>query len=208
MNYITIENQPASKCSINRRNAVCDIFINDAPFNASLVVDGARIWHEGYQNWVHMIHRSYGKVKNHFPTYGGVEICDEWRSFMAFRKWWIEAYVAGWCLDKDILGNGKLYSPDTCLYIPQWLNKFMNISEASRGKHPIGTSKSGNGFIAHVKNPITGKHEYLGYFKTDLDGSAAWRARKLEITGLLKRDMDAIDSRIYARVRDFISQAS
>lgn len=208
MNYITIEGRLASKCSINRRNAVCDVFINDAPFNASLVVGGSRIWHEGYQSWVHMIHRAYGKVKTHFPTYEGVEVCEEWRSFMAFRNWWLRSYVPGWCLDKDILGNGKFYSPETCLYIPQWLNKFMNISEASRGKYPIGTTKSGNGFNAHVKNPITGEHEYLGYFKNSSDGSATWRARKLEIIELLKPDMDAIDPRIYSCVRKFISHAT
>ena len=207
MDYLIIENQPASKCSINRRKAVCGVFINDAPFNASIVVAGERLWHEGYRSWTHMIHRAYGKVKTHFPTYEGVEVCEEWRSFMAFRDWWICAHVQGWCMDKDILGNGKLYSPDTCLYIPQWLNKFMNISEASRGNSPIGTTKSGNGFNAHVKNPVTGKHEYLGHFKSAAEGSAAWRERKLEIVDLLKTEMDAIDSRIHARVKNFIARA-
>lgn len=38
-----------------------------------------------------------------WPSYIGVTVCDEWRSFMKFREWWLENHVDGWQIDKDLL---------------------------------------------------------------------------------------------------------
>jgi hypothetical protein len=42
-------------------------------------------------------------------------------------------------LDKDILYKGnKIYSPDTCVFVPQEINALFVKNDANRGDLPIG----------------------------------------------------------------------
>lgn len=68
-----------------------------------------------------MINRCYDKHGSSYHNYGGrgVIVCDEWRRDMrAFCDW---ALINGWQprlqLDKDINGNGLIYSPSTCCFV-------------------------------------------------------------------------------------------
>lgn len=65
-----------------------------------------------------IIDRCYNVKDISFPTYGkrGVKVCKEWRNDLSlFCEW---ALANGWekglQVDKDIKGNGMLYSPETC----------------------------------------------------------------------------------------------
>lgn len=61
-----------------------------------------------------------------YKNYGGrgVKICDEWKNdFMAFYNWAIaNGWQKGLQIDKDILGDGLLYSPETCCFVTQKKN--------------------------------------------------------------------------------------
>ena len=206
MNYLILESKLASPSSIAKRKPVLGRFINDAPFNVSMSVSGGRINHEGYQAWVHMLHRCYGKVKEQFPSYNGVEVCREWHRFMAFRTWWITSYKPGFCLDKDLLGSGKLYSPETCLYIPQGLNKLLNTSMARRGAQPLGVTFFNGKYRAYVRNPVSDTHEFLGDFDTPEQAHATWRNRKNEILEMMRPLMDSLDRQIYPAVKNKIAE--
>lgn len=77
--------------------------------------------HPIYSVWLAMNKRCYDVNDISYCRYGGkgVFVCDEWRNdFMAFYNW---ALANGWQpglqLDKDIRGNGKLYSPETCTFV-------------------------------------------------------------------------------------------
>ena len=74
-----------------------------------------------------MISRCYNDKNQAYGSYGakGVIVCDEWRNdYYLFEKWALSnGYVRGLELDKDIKGNSKLYSPQTCL----WVSKRKNI---------------------------------------------------------------------------------
>lgn len=65
------------------------------------------------------------------PTYAYTRVCDEWYdydNFYDFVKDPENGYRIGYHLDKDILsGNSKykLYSPETCIYIPKLLNQVL-----------------------------------------------------------------------------------
>ena len=75
-------------------------------------------------------------------------------------------------LDKDILIKGnKIYSPETCIFVPQTINSLFVKRDNKRGESVIGTSPRKNGkYVVHCNliNPETGesKCEYLGVYDT------------------------------------------
>ncbi|MDH7629243.1 hypothetical protein QHE53_21315, partial [Aeromonas salmonicida] len=61
--------------------------------------------------------------------YNPSTVCDEWLQFSNFLVWWKDNYIEDFELDKDfkslvLFGNPhhKLYSPETCQFIPKWMN--------------------------------------------------------------------------------------
>ena len=111
--------------------------------------------------------------------------------------WWLENQVDGWQLDKDLVGDGKLYSPDTCVFVPSWVNSFASNCTAARGENPIGTAVVNGCIVAQCRNPFTGHRESLGCFKSFSDASDAWRSRKIDFVYEMKSETDKIDKRIH-----------
>ena len=184
--------------------------VNDADYAVKPRVNGKQVACPAYRTWANMIQRAYNpKEQEKYPTYIGVKVCEEWRHFMAFRSWWLANNVPGWHLDKDLIGNRKLYSPRTCIFVPDWLNNFTIDSGASRGEWPIGVSwhKLRGRFQANCRHPF-GRQEHLGLFDCPEHAHLAWLVRKLEIAAEIKPQMDEIDIRIYPRVVDTIRNAS
>lgn len=77
--------------------------------------------HPLYSVWENMISRCYNPNVKAYLNYGGrgVVMCDEWHyDPESFIKWGIEnGWELGLELDKDIKGNGLLYSPETCKFV-------------------------------------------------------------------------------------------
>ena len=96
--------------------------------------------------WNSMIRRCYNNVyQKNYPTYGSCEVCEGWHNFQNFAKWYEENYyeIDGekMNLDKDILvKHNKIYSPETCIFVPQRINELFTKSNKSRGEYPIGVS--------------------------------------------------------------------
>ena len=192
------------------RGLVEGVGVNDAPYCTKPRIDGKKVVCPAYSAWQSMLKRSYSnKFHEKNETYKGVSVCEEWRSLMSFRAWWIESQADGWQVDKDLLSDACVYSPETCLFVPAWLNTFTIDRGAVRGKYKIGVTfhKGAGKFRALCSNPITKKREHLGYFNTPEAAHLAWRARKLELALELKPRMDEIDPRIYQRVCEIISNA-
>lgn len=89
---------------------------------------------EEYHTWGDMIRRCYSEDgKKRYPAYYHIcSVCDEWLNYQVFAEWFNENKypVEGRLhLDKDILFPGnKIYSPKTCLLVPQRINMlFMNL---------------------------------------------------------------------------------
>ena len=129
-----------------------------------------------YHTWHSMLERCYSeKYQEKYPTYNGCTVCEEWLNFQNFAKWYDEnSYEVNnekMNLDKDILvKHNKIYSPDTCIFVPQAINKLFVKCDRSRGDSVIGTSlyKGKYQVKCQVFNPETGKskNEYLGYYDT------------------------------------------
>jgi hypothetical protein len=74
-----------------------------------------------YSVWCAMKARCYNKKRTQYKDYGGkgVIVCEEWKKdFKAFYNWAINnGWKKGLQLDKDIKGDGLLYSPETCCFV-------------------------------------------------------------------------------------------
>jgi len=119
-----------------------------------------------YSVWKEMIRRCYNnKFQILQPSYIGCTVCDEWHNFQVFAKWFDENYYeikkVKTELDKDILiKHNKIYSPETCVFVPQRINVLFTKNNAARGKYPIGVSYSKiyNKFIGTLKNEHSTQH--------------------------------------------------
>ena len=92
-----------------------------------------------YRAWENMMSRCYYPKASRYEAYGGrgVKVCEEWHNFQNFAHWFDLNWSEGCDLDKDILGDGKMYSPTVCRYIPQALNKALNTSPTNTGKRVL-----------------------------------------------------------------------
>lgn len=141
-----------------------------------------------YQAWMNMLKRCYNHNELKMrPTYIDCTVCSEWLSFQSFAEWYELNHPkdgGSYHLDKDlkILGN-KVYSPETCLFVSRQVNNFTTDSGAIRGAFMIGVSwhRQAEKLRATCGNPITGKHEHLGLFISELSAHLAWRKRKSEL---------------------------
>lgn len=148
---------------------------------------GARKPTPAYRCWYAMLYRCYSGKK---PQYADCVVCDEWRSFKAFREWFEAHHKDGWELDKDILGNGLLYSPQTCVFVPKALNQFLTCTDGGKSKGATpGTFQS-----RIWKN---GRRKSLGTFASKEEASAAWRAAKRQQIFDRRAELDEIDPRLF-----------
>lgn len=99
-----------------------------------------------YKTWWGMLGRCYDlKTQEKQPTYVGCTICEEWHNFQNFAKWYDKNYYEIQneviCLDKDILIKGnKIYSPETCVFVPSAINSLFTKGNSRRGDLPIGVN--------------------------------------------------------------------
>jgi hypothetical protein len=127
-----------------------------------------------YDTWGDMLRRCYEPYFiNKNLAYKDCYVCDEWHNFQNFAKWWEENVYN--CnnermhLDKDILCKGnKIYSPETCMIVPQKINTLFTKRDATRGKYPIGVCyyKKDNNLQVYCNVFENGKskQKHLGYF--------------------------------------------
>lgn len=144
---------------------------------------------EAYHLWVSMLGRVHdSKNTNKYPTYRGSKVCEEWLDFQNFAKWCetqeffkVKDY-RGKCyqLDKDILVKGnKVYSPETCCFVPQEINKLLINSRKVRGKYPVGVylDKKYQKFKAQFS--LCGTiNRHLGYFSTPEEAFSVYKTAK------------------------------
>lgn len=139
-----------------------------------------------YDLWANLLKRVYcDKSRHKFPTYTEVSVCDEWLNFQNFAEWCYgqEFFNAKddkgrwYHLDKDLLSDGvKVYSPNTCCFIPKDVNVMLTLNGVNRGKFPVGVTRKSTGrFKATLSS---NKKSYLGVFDTAEDAFMVYKAAK------------------------------
>lgn len=158
-----------------------------------------------YSRWCNMLRRVYDeKYLKVRPTYLKCSVTDEWLWFSKFSRdvrnmkcfdKILES--SGWCLDKDIIGDGTLYSKDTCCIVPQEVNNFLLDNRSSMGKYPTGVkfNKSKGKFEANVNR--WGTRKYLGTFTDVSEALLIYQKAKREYAIELSRKWENIlDERV------------
>ena len=131
------------------------------------------------------------------PCYSDLEICEDWYYLSKFKAWMQTQDWVGKELDKDLLGNGKLYSPDTCCFLSSKINVFIGDKQKNvNGLKGIIFQKDRNKYPwqAQIMDLFTGKQTNLGRFTTAMEAHLAWKAKKHEFACILAEPIT--DSRI------------
>lgn len=168
-------------------------FINDANYKVSLyeTVDGKckQVWVcPIYKKWHDMRTRT-ANPKYHItrPTYTGALVHDDWLYFSKFKRWIdnhpVGSYLNVLELDKDLKTDLHIYSEDTCLLIPDYINNAYRISAGNRGIYPLGVSEKGNSYSASVR--MFGELKHKGRYTTPEEAHCAWQLGKIEYTDLI-----------------------
>ena len=163
---------------------------------------------DSYECWRKMLERCYSaKCQKKHPTYIDCRVCDEWLYYPNFKKWYEENYYEidnkKSQLDKDILIKGnKIYSPDTCVFTPKFINTLFTKRQNSRGSFPIGVyySKRDKKYKASLSVFKDGEATIkgLGYFDTADEGFEAYKKAKEEyIKEVADEYKDKIPTKLY-----------
>ncbi|WP_257292386.1 hypothetical protein [Endozoicomonas sp. ONNA1] len=147
---------------------------------------------KAYMAWQNMLERCYSEqfhARN--LSYKDCEVAEEWQDFTKFKQWHDNQPYNYLQLDKDLLCYGnKLYSPDTCLFVSQRLNKLLVDSGKGKG---ISWHKANKKYQAVCSNG-NGKSKSLGHFDSPLDALQAYQTFKLKVAVQVIRDELTIGS--------------
>ena len=159
---------------------------------------------ESYTVWLDMIRRCCCETyKQKKPHYMSSVVDARFESYFNYRSW-CEKQVGFGCkdekgrpfaLDKDILIKGnKLYSEDTCCFVPQEINALFVKTDKSRGEYPIGVSfHKSRGMLRATCN-----NKHLGHFNTAEQAFQAYKtAKEAYVKEVANRWKDQIDPRVY-----------
>lgn len=161
-----------------------------------------------YIKWRGMIERCYdSKYQEKKKTYIGCSVCEEWHNFQNFAKWFEENYnpetMQDWHLDKDILVKGnKIYSPETCCFVPAEINSLFTKADKTRGEYPIGVTKKGSNFLINFKKH--NKRWDLSLYSSPIEAFQAYKTEKEKyIKEVADKWKDKIDPRVYQAMYNY-----
>ena len=156
-----------------------------------------------------MIKRCYEpKYQAKHSTYKDCKVEDYLLNFQNMGEWIDKNYyeIPGeqMCLDKDILCKGnKIYSRETCIFVPQRINTLFVKCNKSRGKDPIGVTELPSGTYQVYCSNGCGEQINLGTYSTKEE---AFRVYKQYKESLIKETIDSYEGKIpepfYSRLRE------
>ena len=166
-------------------------FIGEGAYQSSTILGHPH----AYKVWSDMIKRVYcDKYHIKKPTYKEISLCEEWHNYQNFAEWFDNNYVDGWKIDKDIIcPECKVYSPETCAFVPDDINGMFISSKSYRGSLPIGVVKKKKHFEAYFRG------KFLAYSKDDIEYlfSVYKTTREKYTKEIAEKYKEVVDERIY-----------
>ena len=163
-----------------------------------------------YVLWYNMLRRCYSdSFQKKQPTYKDCGVSDKFKSYEHFYEWCHKQVgfgVEGFEIDKDLLIKGhKVYSEDSCVFLPAEINMILVKCTASRGEYLIGVSwcNTKKAFVARVRKN-KGMQEHLGLFNTELEAFNAYKtAKEAFIKEQAEKWKGKIDERAYEALMNY-----
>ena len=162
---------------------VAGVGVNDADYVIVKRANGRQVWIcPFYAAWRDMLNRAY-KNRTDRPTYEDKHVCAEWLTFSNFKDWMELQQYQGMHLDKDIRVPGsKIYSPQTCAFVPVSLNSLLNLNHNVRGDEPVGvfyrSDRKTKPYQAYCNPFGGGKRIHVGFFETKEEAHREWQIEK------------------------------
>lgn len=152
-----------------------------------------------FRLWKNMLKRCYSEVSfKKSPSYEQCLTSETFNDYQQFKTWCNSQLGfgnTGWELDKDILVKGnKVYSEDTCCFVPKEINLLLVKHDKGRGDYLLGVDyhKNRKQFRARCSD------KHLGWFNTELEAFYAYKqAKEAYIKEVANKWKDRIDPRVY-----------
>ena len=185
------------------RKLVYGVGINDGKYPSNINKKPVK----EYKLWVDMLKRCYSEsLHKDYPTYIDCTVSDNFKNYSYFYEWCNEQIgfgLKGFELDKDLLIKGnKIYSEDTCLFLPKNLNYILLKCDSKRGCLPIGVNKKGDKFQVNIR--MHGKKSYLGSFDTVDEAFNTYKnAKERYLKEIVEKYKSQIDERAYNAIANY-----
>lgn len=159
---------------------------------------------EIHTKWKSMIKRCYSTK---YSRYKNITVCVEWLNFQNFAQWYEENWKpwmdSSWHLDKDILVKGnKVYSPETCAFVPKEINNLILNRKMDRGDYPIGVRLLNGSF--HSRISIKNKYTHLGVFHTPEEAFRAYKnAKEVYIKEVANKWIGKVAEKVYNALHNY-----
>ncbi len=165
-------------------------------------LEGIDCTEESYIKWHDMIHRCYNaKFHKRQPQYKGCTVCEEWLNYSNFKVWYDQHKIHGMAmdLDKDILFKGnKVYSPETCCFVPHGINTLFLNGKKNRGDLPLGVYFDKSKGKYRVEMSFMGEPIKLGTFDTAQSAFAKYKEYKEDfIKKIARQNRERIPYKVY-----------
>ena len=156
-----------------------------------------------YETWSGFLERCYSeRCQIKHPTYRGCTVSENFKSYTYFYEWCnkqVGFEHQEWNLDKDILVKGnKVYSEDTCCFVPPEINSLFTKADRIRGKYPIGVCEDKQAGNFKVRISVEGKQKHVGRYYCEKEAFYAYKVAKEQyIKEVANKWKGQIDVRVY-----------
>ena len=156
-----------------------------------------------YSTWNAMMTRCYNEnLRVKHPTYEDCTVSESFKYLSRFKDWYgnqIGHDQEGWHLDKDILVKGnKIYSEETCCFVPPEINSALVTSGSRRGMFSQGVTYNCTKTRYRARIQRGNKWKSLGTYDTPEEAFAAYKPiKEAHIKSLANKWKDQIDVRVY-----------
>lgn len=192
------------KGEVKSRNKLSVFGIGYIGYGKHTVANGKK----AYSRWCQILKRGYCKdYKIKSPSYEHVTVCEEWHNFQNFAQWYYKNWKPwmdnSWHLDKDLLvKENKVYSPETCAFVPQILNNLYLKSNILNKSLPLGVRFKNGKYKSYISK--NGVSRFLGYFLTEDEAFESYRDAKEEyIKESAYKWKELIDTRVYKTLMEY-----
>jgi hypothetical protein len=169
-------------------------------------VNGVQYRSLSYEAWRQMLRRVADGESGVNLNYSGCTIHPDFMDYQVFASWHVKQIGFNkpkYVLDKDILSpNVKIYSPDTCVLVPNALNLFFSVKKHSQLPPGIYLTKNQT-FKVKLKSSCEQIH--IGTYKSldlAIDAYAsAKRREELKLLGRCEAGEFIVDPRVLSVLR-------